>query len=80
VSASHPSSSLTHEQHDEPIPAPGEHPPSSVEPPQAEPPQQEVSTVIQRVLRALAGDIDASRIEAHRDAVQREVALTHPAR
>ncbi|WP_136611467.1 hypothetical protein [Sinomonas albida] len=51
------------------------HAPSSVD---SEP--QEVSTVIQRVLRAFATDVDAERIEAHREAVRREVDLTNPMR
>lgn len=44
---------------------------------------QEVSTVIQRVqqvLRVFATDVDAERIEAHREAVRREVDLTNPMR
>ncbi|WP_415855837.1 hypothetical protein [Sinomonas sp. G460-2] len=68
-------SSLPLEQCDEtPLPE-GDHPPSS-----AEPISQEVSTVVQRVLRAFASQVDAERIEAHREAVQREVALTIPVR
>ena len=48
--------------------------------PSVESQQQEVSTVIQRLLRALSTEIDAERIEANREAVHREVALTNPVR
>lgn len=54
----------------------GGHAPSSVEPESPE----EVSSVIQRFRRVLSVGIDAERIDAHREAVQREIALTNPLR
>ncbi|MEA5455536.1 hypothetical protein SPF06_12450 [Sinomonas sp. JGH33] len=54
----------------------GGHPPSS---PDSESPE-EVTTMIQRLRRVLSVGIDAERIEAHREAVHREIALTMPLR
>ena len=63
------------EQRDETPPPESDDPPSSVKPI-----SQEVSTVVQRFLRAFASEVDAERIEAHRESVQRELDLTIPVR
>ncbi|MDQ4503933.1 hypothetical protein [Sinomonas sp. ASV322] len=54
----------------------GDHPPSSID---SESPE-EVTTMIQRLRQILSTGIDAERIEAHREAVHREIALTTPLR
>lgn len=59
------------------------HAPSSAESGRARPrPSEEVTTVAQRIRRALSAigsaRIDSARIDAHRDAVERELGLSRP--
>ncbi|MGT2462502.1 hypothetical protein [Sinomonas atrocyanea] len=59
------------------------HPPSSASvPPQPQTAPEEVTPVAHRIRRALRAlglaRIDAERIDAHRDAVQRELVLSRP--
>lgn len=74
---------LTAEERQQAVEREATHSPSPVSTPPTHPrSSKEVTTMAQRILRALRRrirtGIDADRIDAHRDAVQRELVLSRP--